>query len=73
MIGWLRTRVRKQQIIALYFEFETVLEFYNLKARPQEYSAKLKITFLPKHILWLFKRNVSWDEMIHSIHNACLS
>ena len=26
-------RVRKQPIIALYFEFETVLKFYNLEAR----------------------------------------
>ena len=33
MIGCLRTRVSKQQIIALYFEFETVLKFYNLEAR----------------------------------------
>ena len=32
MIGWLRTRVRKQPIIALYFEFETVLKFDNLEA-----------------------------------------
>ena len=34
MIGCLRTRVRKQPIIALYFESERVLKFYNLKARP---------------------------------------
>ena len=33
MIGCLRTHVRKQPIVALYFEFETVLKFYNLKAR----------------------------------------
>ena len=33
MIGWLRTRVRKQPIIALYFEFENELNFYNLEAR----------------------------------------
>ena len=33
MIGCLRTRVRKQPIIALYFESELVLKFYNLKAR----------------------------------------
>ena len=32
MIGCLRTRVLKQQIIVLYFEFETVLNFYNLEA-----------------------------------------
>ena len=33
MIGFLRTRVRKQPIIALYFEFETVFKFYNLEPR----------------------------------------
>ena len=33
MIGSLRTRVLKQPIIVLYFEFETVLKFYNLRAR----------------------------------------
>ena len=32
MIGCLRTRVRKQPIIALYFESETVLKFYNLES-----------------------------------------
>ena len=30
MIGCLRTRIRKQPIIALYFEFENELKFYNL-------------------------------------------
>ena len=33
MIGCLRTRVRKQPIIALYFDPEPVLKFYNLQAR----------------------------------------
>ena len=32
MIGCLRTRVRNQPIIALYFESENVLKFYNLEA-----------------------------------------
>ena len=32
MIGCLQTHVRKQPIIVLYFEFETVLKFYNLEA-----------------------------------------
>ena len=32
MIGCLRTRFRKQPIIALYFEFENELKFYNLEA-----------------------------------------
>ena len=31
MIGCLRTRVRKQPIIGLYFESETVLKFHNLR------------------------------------------
>ena len=34
MVGYLRTSVRKPPIIALYFEFEIVLKFYNLQARP---------------------------------------
>ena len=33
MIGCLRTHVRKQPIIALYFETENELKFYNLEAR----------------------------------------
>ena len=33
MIGCLRAHVRKQPIIALYFESETVFQFYNLEAR----------------------------------------
>ena len=33
MIGCLRTHVRKQPIIALYFEFENELKFYYLEAR----------------------------------------
>ena len=33
MIGCFRTRVSKQPIIALYFESENELKFYNLEAR----------------------------------------
>ena len=32
MIGCLQTYVRKQPTIVLYFEFETILKFYNLEA-----------------------------------------
>ena len=32
MIGCLRTRVRKQPIIALYFESENEIKFYNREA-----------------------------------------
>ena len=35
MMGCLRTRARKQPIIALYFESGPVLKFYNLDARPK--------------------------------------
>ena len=38
MIGCLRTRVRKQPIIALYFESEDALKFYNLEAWTRRHS-----------------------------------
>ena len=38
MIGCLQTRVRKQPIIALYFESETVLKFYSLEVSHEEES-----------------------------------
>ena len=44
MIGCLRTRVRKQPIITLYFEFWTVLQFYNLEARSMSHYNKICIT-----------------------------
>ena len=43
MIDCLRTCVRKEPIIALYFEFETVLKFYNLEA-----STKTPIPHRPR-------------------------
>ena len=46
MIGCLWTRVRKQPIIALYFESETVLKFYNLKAWHQQEDSILEIWYL---------------------------
>ena len=44
MIGCLRTRVRKQPIIALYFESENVLKFYNLEARTKREKPCSSIT-----------------------------
>ena len=38
MIGCLRTRVRKQPIIALYIESENLLKFYNLEAWSRGYK-----------------------------------
>ena len=51
MIGCLWTRVRKQPIIALYFESENELELYNLEARTQgadqtAWMCKLVLTFV---------------------------
>ena len=37
MIGCLRTRIRKQPISTLYFEFENVLKFYNLEAKSKSH------------------------------------
>ena len=44
MIGCLRTRLRKQPIIALYFESEPVLKFYNLEDR------LFTVCSLPHHV-----------------------
>ena len=41
MIGCLRTRVRKQPIITLYFESENVLKFYNLETWPRGYKIRV--------------------------------
>ena len=45
MIGWLRTRVRKQPIIMLYFESENELTFYNLEARQYHSHLRLKTVY----------------------------
>ena len=37
MIGCLRTRVRKQPIIALYFEFETIYNLENFNYQSKAY------------------------------------
>ena len=45
MIDCLRTRVHKQAIIVLYFEFENVLKFYNLEARPDVITVLMLLTY----------------------------
>ena len=42
MIGCLRTRVSKQPIIALYFEFENKLKLYNLEASTKRCANKFQ-------------------------------
>ena len=53
MIGCLRTRVHKQPIIALYFEYENELKFYNLEASPQHicHQANLRAVELQSNTL----------------------
>ena len=38
-----RTHVRKQQVLALYFEFETVLRFYNLRTWAQMHAPSFAV------------------------------
>ena len=66
MIGCLRTCVRKQPIIALFFEFETVLKFYNLVAR------------LRRGILTTCFKSTSWycedtDKRLICTHGLCVT
>ena len=49
MIGCLRTRVRNQPIIALYFESENVLKLYNLEAWTCNWSGVSKPIKLPPY------------------------
>ena len=55
MIGRLRTRVRKQPIIALYFQFETVLRFNNLETWPLGYKLEFILRLKIKGNDWLIK------------------
>ena len=54
MIGCLRTRVRNQPIIALYFESENELKLYNLEAR-------CKITSFISHYVCLITTRLNWS------------
>ena len=56
MIGCLRTHVLKQAIIALYFEFETVLKFDILGARIQVPNLYLQAK-------WKLENSVDPDQL----------
>ena len=51
----LQTRVRKQSIIALYFEFENELNFYNLKA--------WHVNFLPPGVVCRYFLQRVWTRI----------
>ena len=69
MIGCLRTRVRKQPIIALYFESENELKFYNLEARLsnkhlQEVLQQVVIENFAKDLPLTQTMNICWDNLV---------
>ena len=61
MIDCLRTYVRKQPIIALYFESETVLKFYNLGA----WCALIRAVSREYMLLLQANDDVA-DQLVHS-------
>ena len=61
MIGCLRTRVRKQPITALYFEFENELKFYKPEAR-----SKSKLFDNPMVFLKEFFEKVAFEKNQHT-------
>ena len=65
MIGCLRTRVRKQPIIALYFEFENELKFYNLEAR-----SNFSLSSYPRPYL-VYASNGGSGESAHVRRPSC--
>ena len=65
MIGCLGTRVRKQPIIALYFESENELKFYNRMARPNVLFVCLISFFTSQSTIFQLCRDGSfWVEQV---------
>ena len=72
----MRTRVRKQPIIALYFESETTLKFYNLKTRstslsqsPREWQKYFELSEV-RH--WQNVTSTQYDVHVGFLQNICL-
>ena len=61
MIGCLRTRVRKQPIIAIYFESENVLKFYKFEA------------WTVSEILSFFMKWTGWGMPWHTLGGFSIS
>ena len=64
MIGCLRTHVRKQPIIVLYFESELVLKLYNLEARLLNFKCILVIMHMALFVcvsMWLAHSVTNWS------------
>ena len=71
MIGWLRPRVRNQPIIALYFESENVLKFYNLEAWFKSDEHLHKLTTVVRTIVILVQ--IQWSCNLEVILKELLS
>ena len=70
MIGCLQTHVRKQPIIALYFESENELKFYNLEAWVVN-PLVLQTIFEEFYLIWAWQPFLSCDRE-HKVNLHCL-
>ena len=64
MICCLRTRVRKHPIMALYFEFEIVLQFYNLEARIEHNYCTIELEVTHSCFTLNFAKNLLQTEIL---------
>ena len=64
MIGCLRTHVRKQPIIAIYFEFENELKFYNLMA---ELSSKKPLSSIRYKVACRYSKDSNQLAHLHHL------
>ena len=70
MIGLLADMgVRKQPIIALHFESETVLKFYNLGGRTKHFHATNTYILSKAVNSFFLSEVVDKLEMTHALHN----
>ena len=69
MIGCLRTRVRKQPIIALYFESENELKIYNFEAR--NHTKSIFTTTQIRIATWLNLRTPTFLKTIVEYQLTC--
>ena len=66
MIGCVRTRVRKQSIIALYLESENELKFYNLEASMLAAQAQGIVLSCFCFVLFFFFKRAHFEEKVYA-------
>ena len=72
MIGCLRTRVRNQPIIALYFESENVLKLYNLEAWKTNYMRAKQPALFPIKMIAKLQWTQSNEQNIEQLQNPTI-